>query len=375
LAGIYIHIPFCKKACNYCDFHFSTNLKNQSAIVEGLLFEIEKNRNFFSNEEEIKTIYFGGGTPSYIENKYINLILEKIKNTFTVNSKVEVTMECNPDDINLDKVNALSQMGINRLSLGIQSMNDKELMWMNRAHNSKQSTEALKTIQNSELKNFSTDIIFATPYSTLETLKYSIDTCILYNAAHISIYGLTIEPRTKLHKDVVLKKETVVDDETYAKQYFFIIEYLAKNGYEQYEISNFSKPGFQSKHNSAYWNNSKYLGIGPSAHSFNHSERKFNISNNSMYLKNLYENKEYYTVETLNETQQQNEYLMLRLRTKKGIDFIEYENLFGLNNLKTLQNKVDSLGNKNQFTVKNNTLSFTKEGFLMIDSILVELFI
>ena len=319
MAGIYIHIPFCKQACNYCDFHFSTSLKKKGELVKAIIQEADLRKNYLENEK-VESIYFGGGTPSLLIENELKQILEGILKNHTVSENAEITFEANPDDLQPEKLIELRNSGINRLSIGIQSFFDEDLKWMNRAHNSEGAHAAIKNSLNAGFDNISIDLIYGSPTTTGAMWEKNLEHFFAYNLPHLSSYSLTVESRTKLAHDIAKGKTKAPDDEDAVRQYQVLQEKIAKNNYEQYEVSNFCRDGFYSKHNSSYWKNIKYLGLGPSAHSFNGKSRQWNIANNSLYINSLDKNIIPMEIETLSERDKFNEYLMTMLRTKWGVD-------------------------------------------------------
>jgi oxygen-independent coproporphyrinogen-3 oxidase len=319
VAGIYVHIPFCRKACHYCNFHFSTSLKNIEPLIDSICLEIQKRSDFFANSTSIETLYFGGGTPSLLDTKYLIKIFNSLKEVFNFDHIKEITIETNPDDINFEKLSEYKSLGINRLSIGIQSFIDEELHQLNRIHSRSQSIEALSIAEKVGFRNVNIDLMFGLPKSSLKTLKESLDIIGDFNITHLSCYNLTVEERTSLWHFV--NKENFhlpAEDEQY-EQFLFIHECLKKMEYDHYEISNYSKPGFESLHNKNYWNRQNYLGIGPSAHSFSHNIRQWNVSNNPIYIKSLNNDLSFFEIETLTEWDHFNECIMLGLRQKKGL--------------------------------------------------------
>jgi oxygen-independent coproporphyrinogen-3 oxidase len=387
LAGIYIHIPFCKQACYYCNFHFSTSQVLKPAMVKALIKEIEIRSKIASQNEEnetailssenevIETIYFGGGTPSLLSHEEMVSIIDTIKQNYKVSDDAEITLEANPDDIKFEKLAEWKNAGINRLSIGIQSFIDRDLKWMNRAHDAKQALQCIKLAGDAGYNNFSIDLIFGTPGLTDEEWKRNIETVINLNVPHISSYALTVEPKTALKKMIGLKKKEKINDDTQAVQYEILMKTLQAAGYEHYEISNFAKPGFRSKHNSSYWQGKKYIGIGPSAHSFNGKMRMWNKANNIYYLKSIAQDIVPFEKEVLTETQKINEYIMTSLRTSEGMDLNFIENNFSEKEKTRIENLSNQKIKKENYFIKNNKIILTDKGKLFADAIAVELFL
>jgi len=380
LSGIYIHIPFCKQACNYCNFHFSTSLRYKNELLAALLKEIELQRDYFASPPTpllaergtsesgiIETIYFGGGTPSLLEITDLISLIKKIKSTFPITDNAEVTLEANPDDIDEEKLIGWKEIGINRLSIGVQSFFEEDLQWMNRAHDAQQAIDNLQ-LARKQFDNITIDLIYGHPLLTNEKWKQNVERVIALNIPHISCYALTIEPKTPLDKLIREKKKENVNQEKQAEQFTLLMQWLEDAGYEHYEISNFAKPGFRSKHNSSYWQGKKYLGLGPSAHSFNGLSRQWNISNNSVYIESLLKNELPFEKEILTDTQKVNEYIMTSLRTIEGLDLEKVQRPeFRVQSQKYIE--------QGKMIEENNFLKLTKEGKLFADGIAAGLFV
>ncbi|MEO7984269.1 MAG: radical SAM family heme chaperone HemW [Bacteroidota bacterium] len=370
MAGIYIHIPFCKQACHYCNFHFATSLHYKNELVAALLKEITIRKSYLENEA-VETIYFGGGTPSLCTKDEIQTILAAIHSSFMVVKKAEITLEANPDDITAETLAGWKESGINRLSIGIQSFFEEDLHWMNRAHTAQQAIDNLQ-LAKSFFDNITIDLIYGTPGLTNEKWKYNVDTAIAAGIPHLSCYALTVEPRTPLDKMIKQHKSESVDPDTQSAQFLLLMQWLEDAGYEHYEISNFAKRGWRSRHNSSYWSirpggyGTKYLGLGPSAHSFNGSSRQWNIANNNQYIDAIGKGTVLFEREELTETQQLNEYIMTSLRTIEGIDLAIAGSRLLDKSKKFIANGLMKL--------ENNSLVLTKEGKLLADGIAAELF-
>ena len=324
MSGIYIHIPFCKQACHYCNFHFSTSMKYKSEIINAILKEIELQKNYLANKN-IKTIYFGGGTPSLLNERELNLFFEKINQLFHIEKDAEITLEANPDDLTLEKLRQLKSTPINRLSIGVQSFAEIDLKSMNRAHNVKEAESCIQNAQSLGFNNLTVDLIYGSPSTSNEQWRRNVQKLFDFEIPHLSCYCLTIEPGTALDHFVKRGKAQPVDDEKSAHQFEVLMQMMESNNYHHYEISNFAKPGNYARHNSNYWSGVSYLGVGPSAHSFNGKSRQWNIANNALYLKaidfdknNINEKGSRFEVEILSLKQQYNEYIMTALRTMWG---------------------------------------------------------
>ncbi len=372
MAGIYIHIPFCKQACHYCDFHFSTSLKKKDEMVLALAKEIRLRKREFDNET-VETIYFGGGTPSILAVSDLQLLIDEVYKNYNVSENPEITVEANPDDLSEARITALSSTKINRLSIGIQSFFEEDLKLMNRAHNSEEAKKSLE-IATKYFDNISVDLIYGTPGMNNEHWLQNIQTVLDLNIPHISSYALTVEPKTALQKFI---KQGIVpqpDDAVAHEQFLLLVDTLEANGFAHYELSNFGKPDYFSKNNSGYWLGKKYLGIGPSAHSYDGKNRSWNIANNSIYIKSLAENKLPRETETLTETDRYNEYIMTGLRTVWGVSLDRIATEFGENMLQYLLQNAKRYLDDEKLIVENNILRTTKKGKFFCDGIASDLF-
>jgi oxygen-independent coproporphyrinogen III oxidase len=374
LAGIYIHIPFCRQACTYCNFHFAVSLTNKDAMIRALEKEILFESNFIA-DRKIETIYLGGGTPSLLSTEELQFIFTTILQKFDVAANAEITLEANPDDINKNLLEQWKAIGINRLSVGLQSFNEAELTWMNRAHNAAQSLQCLDDIASAGFTNYSVDLIYGSPLQTNEDLKNNFNIIAQRNIPHISCYALTVENGTALNKLIKEKKSLNIDTEKQAEQFHLLLGHMETNGYEQYEISNFSKPSFRSKHNSSYWQGKPYFGFGPSAHSFDgNNKRRWNISNNSLYIQSIEKNIIPYEEETLTDEDCVNEYVMTSLRTIEGINLEILAEKFGIENKNRILSGAEKYLNQGKIVYKNAALQLTKEGKFFADGIAGDLF-
>ncbi len=368
LAGIYIHIPFCKQACYYCNFHFSTSLHYKNELLEALLKEIDLQKNY-TGYETVESIYFGGGTPSLLSVEEFIMIIEKIKTDFVLKADTEITLEANPDDITEEKLIGWKKAGINRLSIGIQSFFDEDLKWMNRAHNAQQAIENLH-LAKKYFENITIDLIYGTPALTNEKWKQNVDFAISMNIPHLSCYALTVETKTPLYKMIKQGQTENVNPEKQSEQFLLLMEWMEKVDYEHYEISNFSKPGWRSRHNSSYWMGKNYLGIGPSAHSYNGTERQWNISNNNKYIESINKGIIPFEKEVLTPVQKQNEYIMTSLRTMEGMKLEKFDGV-DLDKLIAASRKFIDSG---LIKLENNSLLLTNNGKLLADGIAADLF-
>jgi len=327
MAGIYIHIPFCKKACHYCNFHFSTQTQYIQEFTYALVAEIKLQKKYLT--APIETIYFGGGTPSLLKKVELEKILEAVKENFNLAPRFEFTLEANPDDINQSIVADWLNLGVNRLSIGIQSFQTASLAWMNRAHTVEQSHQAIKIVQAAGFKDISADLIYGTPHLSDENLMDDIATLIHYRVNHISCYALTVEEKTALYSMIAKKQIEDIDTIKQARQFEIMVNTLTAAGYEHYEISNFAMPNSKSKHNSNYWNQVPYLGLGPAAHSFNGNQRQWNIANNALYFQSIKNNLVPFELENLSLDQKFNEYMMISLRKSEGFSTKYIKDIFG----------------------------------------------
>jgi len=338
-------------------------------LLGALLKETELQKNYLGNEP-VETIYFGGGTPSILQISDLRLQIEKIMKAFNISKNAEITLEANPDDINEERLTGWKEIGINRLSIGVQSFFEEDLLWMNRAHNAEQAVSSLQ-LAVKYFDNITMDLIYGHPLLSNEKWKQNVEKVIALNIPHISCYALTVEPKTPLHKMIKEKKKEDIQQEKQAEQFLLLMEWLENAGYEHYEISNFSKPGFRSRHNSSYWQGEKYLGLGPSAHSFNGESRQWNISNNNIYIESLEQNQIPFEKEILTPSQKVNEYIMTSLRTQEGLNLDKVNETMS-NELQTASKKFIDSG---KLILKENKLILTKEGKLFADGIAADLFI
>jgi oxygen-independent coproporphyrinogen III oxidase len=373
MAGIYIHIPFCKQACHYCNFHFSTSLRHRDEMVTAICKEIDLQKDFLTNKN-LTTIYFGGGTPSLLETSEINQILERLSKNYSWENNIEITLEANPDDITTEKISKLRAGGVNRLSIGIQSFIDSELLASNRAHNSDESLKAVQKCQDAGIDNLSIDIIYGMPGSTQDSWQYNIDKALELDVDHISSYALTVEPKTFLDHmvkkgGILLPKEMEVN-----KQYLQLIHSLTTAGYDHYEISNFAKPSKYAVHNTNYWMSVPYLGLGPSAHSYQPTFRQWNINNNAKYIKSISKGVIPSEREQTKYADQFNEYIMTRLRTMWGVDLNELNNRFS-SELNNVQKNIAKYIKSQHVLLEDNHYRLTPKGKLLADGIASDLFL
>jgi oxygen-independent coproporphyrinogen-3 oxidase len=373
MAGIYIHIPFCKKACTYCDFHFTTSLKYAEEMTEAICKEIILKKDRIT--EQVGSIYFGGGTPSVLPSPNLARIFNTLTENFSIASDAEITMETNPDDLDTKKIAELRKMPVNRFSIGTQSFYDEDLRWMNRAHNANEAEDSIKRSQDAGFENLSIDLIYGYPLLTNLKWQENINKAISLQIPHISGYSLTIEPRTALASLIKKGKQIPLNDDQSAEQFQILIEKLSLAGFEHYEISNYSLPGKYAIHNTNYWRGIPYLGIGPSAHGFDGTNRQLNVANNAQYLEKLFAGKLAETVEELTQLDRLNEYIMTSLRTMWGMDLEKIKHTFGKTfHEETLYNLKPFIA-RNWLEQQNEKVILTPEGKLFADHIASELFL
>ena len=373
MSGIYIHIPFCKQACHYCDFHFSTSLKKKDEMVLALAKEIAMRKSEFQ-DEIVETIYFGGGTPSILETSDLKLFIDAVYSNYKVVKNPEITVEANPDDLSKERIIELSKNRINRLSIGIQSFFEDDLKMMNRAHNSEEARVCLE-FATQYFHNITIDLIYGIPEMSNEKWLQNIETALSFGIPHISSYALTVEPKTVLHNFIQKGIIPQPDDELASNHFNLLVEKLEENGFIHYELSNFSKEGYFSNNNSAYWLGKKYIGIGPSAHSYDGEKRGWNVSNNALYLKSIQENQLPLETETLTKTDKYNEYVMTGVRTIWGISLDRIENEFGKTYLDYLNQPAAKYIEDHLLFIDENILRTTKKGKFLSDGIASDLFL
>lgn len=373
MAGIYIHIPFCKQKCTYCDFHFSTSYQSYyDSMISCIKKEIIARKDEIQNQQ-IDTIYFGGGTPSLLEISDLKKLLETIHASFRCAENLECTLEANPDDITLPQVESWKSAGINRLSVGIQSFDSEDLLWMNRAHSAQEGLNCILIAQQGGIENISLDLIYGLPNMDNARWQKQIQQAIELNVTHISAYCLTVEEKTALHQLVKKKQIQPASNEQQSEQFELLISALKNAGFDHYEISNFAKPGFISKHNSNYWKGVHYLGIGPSAHSFDGVSRSWNIANNQQYMRLVDANEIAFEKEILSTKDQFNELLLTGLRTSWGVDLDALQKYLPFS--KEFEMKLADFQAKNWARIEENQLILTEEGKHLADFIAQELFV
>ena len=374
MASIYIHIPYCKQKCNYCNFHFRIAQNDKKEILKSIKKEI-LTRQPYLNGAKISSIYFGGGTPSILNTEEIKSLINTIYINFKIDTEAEITIECNPDDLDKKKLLGLKKIGINRLSIGIQSFDDADLKFMNRSHSAEEALSCIQTAKGVGFKNITIDLIYGLPEQSNENWKKNLEQMLTLDIQHFSAYSLTVEPKTKLKHLIDKKVVTPLDDKIIVEHFDTLLEIASENNFVHYEISNFGKEGFFSKHNTAYWKNRHYLGVGPSAHSFNGSSRQWNIASNKQYIKKVNKDESYFKLEQLSNTQQYNEYIFTALRTIWGVEVGYIDNQFGQGALNYFKKKIINWENKGKIERENGAYTLTKQGKLYADAIASDLFI
>jgi len=372
MAGFYVHIPFCRQACRYCDFYFTVSLKYKGELVDGLLKEIDIKKKQFENHQ-FSTLYFGGGTPSVLNEKDIDRIITEIKTHYNFESNAEITFEANPDDLSPAYLKSLKKLGVNRLSIGTQSFHDKDLELMRRSHNAKQALSSIKNAQDAGIDNINIDLIYGTPGMSFAEWQENLEKAISLNIPHISAYHLTFEPGTVFDHWRKKKKILPIDEGLSLEQFKYLIDIMLERGFLHYEISNFAKQGFLSEHNKNYWKGIPYVGIGPAAHSYDGISRYWNISSLKKYIdESKKESFSYSEKETLSLNERYNEYIMVSLRTMWGIEMDKIRQLFGGDYVKYTEDISKELIDKKLLKVNEQNISITKQGIFLADQIIRE---
>ncbi len=371
MAGIYIHIPFCKSKCSYCDFYSKTDFSQRKELIDCLIKEIHLQKNYI--DENVETIYFGGGTPSVLSSDELERILSALEANFLIEEDAEITLEANPDDLTAEYLNALKLIKINRLSIGVQSFDNKQLKAINRRHSSEAALTAVEVSKNNGFNNISIDLIFGLPEQDLASWKEQVNKAMYLDIQHLSAYGLMYEEGTPLWRKMKKGEVVPVDDETSIAMYHYLVKTCVENGFEHYEISNFAKPGFRSRHNSAYWQEKSYLGIGPSAHSYNGISRQWNILSISQYCRKINQGETFYEKEILNLQDKYNDFVMVSLRTMDGINLETLQNRFGEKMYNHCLKSAEAFINNGKLAIDKNFLRLTIDGVMTSDQIIVEL--
>lgn len=373
MSGIYIHIPYCKQACHYCDFHFSTSMKTKNEMIDCIVKEMDIRKSEFS--KKIDSVYIGGGTPSVMTNLELETIFNGLEKKISISDIKEITIEINPEDLINEKLEFYYEIGINRLSIGIQSMNNNILKWMNRSHNKNQIINGLNTVKEIGYENISLDFIYGTPKNLTRDIKDELLEILKFNPTHLSCYHLTIEDGTYFGHLEKKRKIKRIEDDVSQKEFQWISEKLKSKNYQHYEISNFALQGKQSFHNSNYWNQSSYIGLGPGAHSFRNSTRRWNISNNRLYIKNIKAGVPYFEQEVLSPYDLVNEKIMLGLRTLNGLDKNYIFSIVPQSIKDEIESKLNTFLKDEILISTNNIISMNPEKWLLSEYVSRELFI
>ena len=374
MSAIYIHIPYCKQKCTYCNFYFKTTLKDKNILIESLNKEISLTKNYL-NDTKLKSLYFGGGTPSVLSKENLDLIFSKIKKYYQVSPETEITIECNPEDLTIEKLKDLKNIGFNRLSIGIQSFKDEDLIFMNRNHDRHQAIKSVKNAKRAGFKNISIDLIFSLPNQSLKDWTENLMVAFELDIQHISSYSLTIEEKTKLKYMIENNKLSELAEVESSDHFRLLVDECEKRGFIQYEISNFGKKNYFSAHNSNYWIGSEYLGIGPSAHSYNGKSRSWNIASNSKYIQSIKSNIIPCVEEKLTNSEKFNDYIMTTLRTIWGSDLIFIKKKFGKVIYSDLNKQIQKWIKSNDVYQEKDKIYLTTKGKFISDSICSDLFI
>jgi oxygen-independent coproporphyrinogen-3 oxidase len=373
VSGIYIHIPFCKKACHYCNFHFSTNQNSKSAFIEAVCRELILRKSEYASDE-IQSIYFGGGTPTVLDVTELNTILKTVYKNYKVSETAEITLEANPDDLDLEKIKQLSNTKINRLSIGIQSFHESELSAMNRAHDAEDAKKCLE-LATAYFDNITIDLMFGMPTMSIELWRQNLRIAFEFGIKHLSCYSLTVEPKTALEHFIKKGSHPPMDDELAAQHFEVLLEETSAHGLTHYETCSFGHPDYFSKHNTSYWLGKTYMGVGPSAHSFDGSKRSWNVSNNSKYIKALEVDKLPFESEVLSVENRFNEYVMTGLRTIWGISLEKIEADYGVKIKDHLLQNSKKFISSNTLVIEDNHLKITTSGKFLSDGIASDLFL
>ena len=372
---IYIHIPFCKQKCSYCNFHFSTSLNFKDEMLDAMKKEIFLRKDELQNKN-LQSLYFGGGTPSVLSADEIKSLIDEVLKHFNFNNDIEITLEANPDDLNSQFLKGLASSPVNRLSIGTQSFFDEDLKLMNRAHNASEAEGSIKRAQDFGFENLSIDLIYGSPTSNLEIWKENLNKTIALEVPHISSYALTVEPKTVLENWISKGKVSNPKEEEQNREFYYMIDFLKDHGFNHYEVSNFAKEGFYSRHNSAYWKYQEYLGIGPSAHSYNGNDvRSWNVANNQQYIKKLNSNILAKETEILSQQDQFNEMIMIGLRTIWGVDLISLNQKFSPNILDKFNKEIQYKIEEGILKIQDKHLKIPEKHWFMADGIASDLFI
>lgn len=374
MAGIYIHIPFCRKACSYCNFHFSTSLKLKNELLQSILWELKEKQNLLT-DQMVTSVYFGGGTPSILEEGEIELLLKTVYQNYVVDGNAEITLEANPDDITSEKLLSWKNAGVNRLSIGIQSFREEDLVRMNRSHSSQQALACIPLAQQAGFHNITLDLIFGFPELSHDAWEQNIQIALQLQVPHISCYAMTVEPKTALDHQIKKGVMEPINHEHSAIQYEHLMQRMVEAGYEHYEISSYAKPGFRAQHNSSYWNQVAYLGMGPSAHSYDGNQRSWNVAHNVHYIEQCQSKKLLPEIEVLSREQKINEFIMVRLRISEGLDVAMMKSLLTISEWTAFNKTKEGFIKEVWLQEQNEVLRLTNAGKLFADHIASSFFI
>jgi len=373
MAGIYVHIPFCRSACTYCDFHFSTLLRGIEPLLAALIAEIEATPEALRNRP-IRTLYWGGGTPSILTPAQMQELHSALLHVFDLSNLQEFTLEVNPEDVTPVQVDAWMELGVNRVSMGVQSFQESQLRWMNRPHRSSDIHRAFERLAASTIENWNADLIFALPGQSLDELQADLDAFTAYPIRHISAYGLTLEPRTAYAHQVKTGRTMEPDEETFRQHYAALMDHLDAHGFEAYELSNYALPGARSLHNSSYWEGEEYFGFGPGAHQFMEGVRGQNVSNNAQYVRSLKDGIRPFEPEPYRRVDRLNDYLLTQIRRIEGVSLNRLEAEFGVGVRQTVEHEAQPLLEKELIWFRNGAIGLTREGKFVADSVALALF-
>ncbi len=373
MAGLYLHIPFCKQKCHYCDFHFSVSRRQLPEMIQAIKRELVLRKDELT--ETIETIYWGGGTPSLLDERAYAELFETLYKYYKIGEEPEITLEANPDDLDNQKIKLLQDLSFNRLSIGVQSFHDDELQMMNRVHTAKEAAYAVLRAQDAGFQNITIDLIYGMPQSNASKWQYNVEKFLQLQIPHLSSYALTVESKTALEHLIKVGKIAAVEEQLAFEQFHTLRKLMQQNGYGHYELSNYALPGFQSRHNVSYWKEKPYLGFGPSAHSFQGTTRSWNVSNNAQYIKHLEKGELAMEYEQLSPKDRYNEYIMTGLRTKWGVNLFKIEREFGMDFKNYFENGVlKYLENKQLLRISSNEIIVNPEFYFSIDGIVADLF-
>ena len=373
MAGLYLHIPFCKQACYYCDFHFSTDNRSRRELIKAMVLELDLQKDYL--DEPLHTLYLGGGTPSLLLGDEMDLLLSAVHTQYKLAPDAEITLEANPDDLSKEKLRDLRMAGVNRLSVGVQTFDDSLLKFLHRGHDALAARQSLEEIRSAGFNNFSIDLIYGIPGLSEKVWEETLREALQYGPEHVSSYALTIEERTVFGHMTKKGKLHPMEEESAARQFEMLMDVMAAAGYEHYEISNFCKPGYYSRHNSSYWMQSTYLGIGPSAHSYDRISRQFNVRNNAMYVRSIDKGMVPFEREVLTRENKINEYILTTLRTQWGSNLNYLKQEFGYDLLQRQERYVAQLQSQSLVTVQEGIMKLTRQGKLLADKIAEDLMV